>query len=86
MNPPGFCFMFFILVKFFLKFKIRKNFGASNDSAMKSCLIATISNTVKSVRRGRAIRKRPRSYWKRDNWRNDLWPSGTNFSHSVTIL
>lgn len=81
MNLPGFCFMFLILVKFFLRFKIKKNFGELSNSAMKRCLIETISNTVESVRRGRTIRKRPRSYWKGDNWGNDLWPSGTNFSH-----
>lgn len=80
MNLPG-CLPYVILVKFFLRFKIRKNFGELNDSAMKRYLIATLSNTVESVGRGRAIRKRPRSYWKGDNWRNDLWPFGTNFNH-----
>lgn len=48
---------------------------------MRRCPVETFSSIVESVRRGRAIRKRLRSYRKGDNWGNDLWPSGTNFSH-----
>lgn len=43
-----------MLVKVFLRFKTKKNFGELNDSAMKRCLTATISNNVESGREGQS--------------------------------
>lgn len=55
LNLPA--FDLFNLVKFSLRFKIRNNFKELSDSVMKTCLITTISNSIKSARKEGQLEK-----------------------------